>query len=54
MRNFGQMRANDDGWPTFDGRYVGYPRFKKEWVAYQKTTRLWIKEASRKDNGREE
>ncbi len=25
MRNFGQMRANDSGWPTFDGRYVSYP-----------------------------
>ncbi len=37
MRSFGQMRANDDGWPTFDGRYVGYPRFKKEWVAYRLT-----------------
>ncbi len=37
MRSFGQMRANDDGWPTFDGRYVSYPRFKKEWVAYRLT-----------------
>jgi hypothetical protein len=37
MRSFGQMRANDDGWPTFDGRYVGYPRFKKEWMAYRLT-----------------
>ncbi len=37
MRSFGQMRANDDGWPTFDGRYVGYPRFKKEWMAYRMT-----------------
>jgi len=35
MRSFGQMRANDEGWPTFDGRYVGYPRFKKEWAAYR-------------------
>jgi hypothetical protein len=34
MRSFGQMRANDSGWPTFNGRYVSYPRFKKEWVAY--------------------
>jgi hypothetical protein len=33
MRSFGQMRANDSGWPTFDGRYVNYPRFKKEWRA---------------------
>ncbi len=30
MRSFGQMQANDSGWPTFDGRYVSYPRFKKE------------------------
>jgi ElaB/YqjD/DUF883 family membrane-anchored ribosome-binding protein len=37
MRNFGQMRANDSGWPTFDGRYVSYPRFKKEWRAYRQT-----------------
>ncbi len=37
MRNFGQMRANDSGWPTFDGRYVSYPRFKKEWGAYRQT-----------------
>jgi hypothetical protein len=37
MRSFGQMRANDDGWPVFDGRYVSYPRFKKEWVAYRLT-----------------
>ncbi len=37
MRNFGQMRANDSGWPMFDGRYVSYPRFKKEWGAYRQT-----------------
>jgi hypothetical protein len=37
MRSFGQMRANDSGWPTFDGRYVSYPRFKKEWEAYGQT-----------------
>jgi hypothetical protein len=37
MRSFGQMRANDSGWPTFDGRYVSYPRFKKEWRAYRQT-----------------
>jgi hypothetical protein len=34
MRSFGQMQANDSGWPTFDGRYVSYPRVKKEWGAY--------------------
>ncbi len=37
MRSFGQMRANDSGWPTFDGRYVSYPRFKKEWEAFRQT-----------------
>jgi hypothetical protein len=37
MRSFGQMRANDSGWPTFDGRYVSYSRFKKEWEAYRLT-----------------
>jgi hypothetical protein len=37
MRSFGQMRANDSGWPTFDGRYMSYPRFKKEWGAYRQT-----------------
>jgi hypothetical protein len=37
MRSFGQMRANDSGWPTFDGRYVSYPCFKKEWEAYRQT-----------------
>ncbi len=40
MRSFGQMRANDSGWPTFDGRYVSYPRFKKEWRAYRQTYHL--------------
>jgi hypothetical protein len=37
MRSFGQMQANDSGWPTFDGRYDSYPRFKKEWEAYRQT-----------------
>jgi hypothetical protein len=37
MRSFGQMRANDNGWPTFDGRFVSYPRFKREWGAYRQT-----------------
>jgi hypothetical protein len=31
------MRANDSGWPTFDGRFVSYPRFKREWGAYRQT-----------------
>jgi hypothetical protein len=31
------MKANDSGWPTFDGRYASYPRFKKEWRAYRET-----------------
>ncbi len=37
MRSFRQMRANDSGWPTFDGRFVSYPRFKREWGAYRQT-----------------
>jgi hypothetical protein len=37
MRGFGHMRANDSGWPVFDGRYASYPRFKKEWRAYRET-----------------
>jgi hypothetical protein len=37
QRGWGQLRANDNGWPMFDGRYASYPRFKKEWVAYRET-----------------
>ncbi len=37
LRGWGQLRANDSGWPTFDGRYASYPRFKREWVAYKET-----------------
>jgi hypothetical protein len=28
------VRANDNGWPTFDRRFVNYPQFKKQWQAY--------------------
>ncbi len=37
LRGWGQLKANDGGWPTFDGRYASYPRFKREWVAYRET-----------------
>jgi hypothetical protein len=37
MRGLGHMRANDSGWPVFDGRYSSYPRFRKEWKAYRET-----------------
>jgi hypothetical protein len=37
LRGWGQLRANDNGWPTFDGRYASYPRFKREWIAYRET-----------------
>jgi hypothetical protein len=30
IRGLGHMRANDSGWPVFDGRYASYPRFRKE------------------------
>jgi hypothetical protein len=36
MHGWGQLRAIDSGWPTFDGRYTSYPRFKK-WRAYRET-----------------
>jgi hypothetical protein len=35
MCGFGHMKANDNGWPTFDGRYASYLRFKKKWRAYR-------------------
>jgi hypothetical protein len=37
MRGWGQLKANDSGWLTFDGRYASYPRFKREWRAYRET-----------------
>jgi hypothetical protein len=30
LRGWGQLKAKDSGWPTFDGRYASYPRFKRE------------------------
>jgi hypothetical protein len=37
LRGWGQLKANDSGWATFDGRYASYPRFKREWMAYRET-----------------
>ncbi len=37
LRGWGQLKANDSGRPTFDGRYASYPRFKREWIAYRET-----------------
>ncbi len=37
MHGWGQLRANNSGWPTFDGRYASYLRFKREWRAYRET-----------------
>jgi hypothetical protein len=37
MRGWGQLKANDSSWTTFDGRYASYLRFKKEWRAYRET-----------------
>ncbi len=31
------MKANDNGWPTFDGKFVNYPWLKKKWLAYRQT-----------------
>jgi hypothetical protein len=35
LRGWGQLRSNDNGWPTFDGRFANYLRFTREWVAYR-------------------
>ncbi len=37
MCGWGQLRANDSGWPAFDGRYASYSCFKREWRAYRET-----------------
>jgi hypothetical protein len=37
MRGMMSAQANDDGWPTFGGKYVEFPRFRKEWWAYRQT-----------------
>jgi F0F1-type ATP synthase membrane subunit b/b' len=37
LRGWGQRKANDSGWLTFDGRYASYPQFKREWIAYRET-----------------
>jgi hypothetical protein len=37
MRGLMGAQANDNGWPTFNGKYVEYPRFRKEWWAYRQT-----------------
>jgi hypothetical protein len=42
IRSCSQMRANDSGWPTFDGQYVNYPHFKKEWRAYRQTYHVGV------------
>jgi hypothetical protein len=35
LRDWGRIKANNSGWPTFDGRFVNYPQFKKEREAYR-------------------
>jgi hypothetical protein len=35
LRGWGQLKANDSGLPTFDGRYASYPQFKREWTAFR-------------------
>jgi hypothetical protein len=37
MQGLMGAQANDNGWPTFSGKYVEYPRFRKEWWAYRQT-----------------
>ncbi len=43
MRGMMNAQANDNGWPTFNGKFVEYPRFRKEWWAYS-----WCVAASKK------
>jgi hypothetical protein len=35
LRGWGQLRANDSRWLSFNGRYANYPQFKGEWAAYR-------------------
>ncbi len=37
MRGMMNAQANDNGWPTFSGKFKEYPRFRKEWWAYRQT-----------------
>jgi hypothetical protein len=37
MRSMMNSQANDNGWPTFSGKFVEYPRFRKKWWAYRQT-----------------
>jgi hypothetical protein len=37
MRGMMNAQANDNGWPTFSGKFVEYPRFRKEWWAFRQT-----------------
>ncbi len=35
LRDLGGAKADDEGWPIFNGKYVEYPRFRREWVGLQ-------------------
>jgi hypothetical protein len=37
IRCLSGAQTNNNGWPTFKGKYVEYPRFRKEWWAYRRT-----------------
>ncbi len=37
IRCLARVRANDSGWPMFDGKYLENPPFRKEWWAYRQT-----------------
>jgi hypothetical protein len=36
LRGWGQLKANDSGWPVFDGKYINYPRFKRSGLPKKK------------------
>jgi hypothetical protein len=37
MQGLMGAQANDNGWPTFNRKYVEYPQFRREWWAYRQT-----------------
>jgi hypothetical protein len=34
LQGQGQKKANNMGWPTFNGKFVNYTKFKQQWKAY--------------------
>jgi hypothetical protein len=41
LRGWGQLKANDSVWPTFDGRYANYPRSRRNGRPTGRHTTPW-------------